>query len=336
MDCNSVLGLAREAALAFGLPLTMPALNLVETGEDCSGMVEIEIEDPAQCPLFQGRVIQNIKIGPAPDWMRYRLIAIGQRPINNMVDISNYVMFELGHPNHAYDLALLNGPKIRVAQADEGMKFTTLDSQERTLLASDLMIYDAARPRGPGGRHGRRKTPKSTTPPRDVFLEMAVFQPAHRAQDRAPSEPAQRGLLPLRTRRGPGAWARFCVDRCAALMAEYGAGELRPGMCVAEPRPWVNRMLRFRIDRCEKLLGIELTQKFCKRTLEGVGCAVNDNDPADWQVEAPSHRLDLEREVDLFEEIARVYGMDRIEGRAAARVQVPGGHRPAGTTPIPS
>ena len=310
MDCNSVLGLARETALAFGLPLTMPTLNIVETGEDCSGMVDIEIEDPAQCPLFQGRVIQNIKIGPAPDWMRYRLIAIGQRPINNMVDISNYVMFELGHPNHAYDLDLLGGPKIRVAQADEGMKFTTLDSQERSLLASDLMIYDAERPVGLAGVMGGENTEVNDAT-KDVFLELAVFNPP------TVRKTARRLGLPseasYRFERGVDqGMARFCLDRCASLMAEYGEGELRPGVCMAEPRPWVNRMLRFRIDRCEKLLGIELTQKFCKQTLEGVGCCVNDNDPADWQVEAPSHRLDLEREVDLFEEIARVYGMDRI------------------------
>lgn len=310
MDCNSVLGLARETALAFGLPLTLPKLDIKETGEDCSGVVDIQIDDPEQCQLFQGRVIENVEVGPAPDWMRYRLIAIGQRPINNMVDASNYVMFELGHPNHAYDLELLKGPKIRVGQADEGMKFTTLDGQERSLLASDLMIYDAERPVGLAGVMGGENT-EVHDGTKNVLLELAVFNPPSvRKTARRLSLPSEASY---RFERGVDhGLAKFCIDRVASLMAECGGGDLRPGMCVAEPRPWVNRQLRFRRDRCEKLLGIELTEQFCKQTLEGVGCIVNDNDPADWKVEAPSHRLDLEREVDLFEEIARVYGMDRI------------------------
>lgn len=309
-DCNSVLGLAREAALAFGLPLTLPRLELKEEGPDCSGMVPIEIEDGEQCRLFQGRVIQGIKVGPSPDWMRWRLMAVGQRPISNMVDISNYVMFELGHPNHAYDLNLLKGPKIRVANAAEGQKFTTLDGQERTLTAADLLIWDGERPVGLAGVMGGENTEvhDGTT---DVFLEMAVFNPptVRRTARRLglPSEAS------YRFERGVDqGLARYCLDRVSALLAEYGGGRLLPGVCVSEPKPWTNKTLRFRREKAEALLGIALDPAFCERTLTGMGCVVDASDADDWTVEAPSHRLDLEREVDLFEEVARVYGMDRI------------------------
>jgi len=309
-DCNSVLGLAREAALAFDLPLTLPKLELRESGPDCSDRVGIVIDDGDQCPLFQGRVIEGVRVGQSPDWMRWRLIAIGQRPISNMVDISNYVMFELGHPNHAYDLNLLKGPMIRVGQASDGQKFTTLDGQERTLTAADLLIWDAERPVGLAGVMGGEET-EVTDATRDVFLELAVFNPptVRRTARRLglPSEAS------YRFERGVDqGLARYCLDRVSSLMAEHGGGRLLPGLCVAEPKPWQMRTLRFRRDKAEKLLGIALDAAFCEKTLSGMGCVVDATDAADWKVLAPSHRLDLEREVDLFEEVARVYGMDRI------------------------
>ncbi|WP_461209118.1 phenylalanine--tRNA ligase subunit beta [Desulfocurvus sp. DL9XJH121] len=309
-DCNSVLGLAREAALAFGLPLTLPRLELKESGPDCTGMVDIAIDDPAQCPLFQGRVIKDITVGPAPAWMRYRLIACGQRPISNVVDVSNYLMFEMGHPNHAYDLDLLKGPAIRVGQADEGMKFTTLDGQERTLSASDLMIYDAERPVGLAGVMGGEET-EVHDGTKNVFLELAVFNPPTiRKTARRQSLPSEASY---RFERGVDqAMARYSLDRAASMMAEYAGGTLLPGACVNEPRPWANKTMVLRRERAEKLLGIELSEDFCDTTLTGLGCKVDSSDPALWQVEAPSHRLDLEREVDLIEELARVHGMDRI------------------------
>ncbi|MBU1002695.1 MAG: phenylalanine--tRNA ligase subunit beta [Proteobacteria bacterium] len=309
-DCNSVLGLARETALAYGLPLTMPTLTLNESGEDCSDMVKVVIDDPAQCPLFQGRVIKGLKVGPAPAWMRYRLIAVGQRPISNMVDISNYVMFELGHPNHAYDLDLLKGGMIRVGQASNGQVFTTLDNQQRKLTAADLLIWDAERPVGLAGVMGGAET-EVHDGTSTLFLELAVFNPPTiRRTARRLGLPSEASY---RFERGVDqGLARFSLDRAASLMAEYGGGQLLPGLCVAEPRPWGNRNLRFRRERAEKLLGIALSEEFCRKTLTGLGCTVDDGKVADWAVEAPSHRLDLEREVDLFEEIARVYGMDRI------------------------
>lgn len=309
-DCNSVLGLARETALAFGLPLTMPAPRVVESGPDCSAMVPIAIDDPARCALFQGRVIQGVRVGPAPDWMRWRLIAVGQRPISNIVDVSNYVMFELGHPNHAYDLNLLRGPAIRVGLAAEGQHFTTLDGQERTLTARDLLIWDAERPVGLAGVMGGLETEVSDATS-DVFLELAVFDPA--TIRRTARRLGLQSEASYRFERGVDqGLARRSLDRAAALMAECGGGRLLPGVCVAEPAPWRQRTVRLRRARAEKLLGIPLEDAFCRTTLAGMGCAVDEADPADWQVQVPSHRLDLEREVDLIEELARVHGMDRI------------------------
>lgn len=309
-DCNSVLGLAREAALAFGLELNLPKVNLQEAEEKSEDLVTIKVDDPDQCPIYQARVIKDVKIGPAPAWMRYRLIAIGQRPINNMVDISNYAMFELGHPTHAFDMDLLKGDEIRIGQAKDGDTLKTLDDQDRKLIESDLLIWDAERPVALAGVMGGANTEvhDETT---NVLLECAVFNPPSvRKTARRLSLPSEASY---RFERGVDhGLAQYCCDRVAAFMGEYGGGTVLKGASVAEPKPWKNNHLNFRRERCEKLLGLELTDDFCRTTIKGMGCTIDETDPADWKIEAPSHRLDLEREVDIFEEIARVYGMDRI------------------------
>jgi phenylalanyl-tRNA synthetase beta chain len=147
-DCLSVLGIAREAALGFGLPLSLPKFTLAEDAAagDAEKLVRIDIADGELCPVYRARLLSGVKIGKSPDWMRYRLTAIGQRPISNIVDVTNYVLFELGQPLHAFDRALLKGDVIRVAPAKDGQQITTLDGMERKLLASDLLIWDAERP----------------------------------------------------------------------------------------------------------------------------------------------------------------------------------------------
>ncbi|MBU1042347.1 MAG: phenylalanine--tRNA ligase subunit beta [Proteobacteria bacterium] len=311
-DCLSVLGIAREAALGFGLPLSMPKLNLVEdpAAGDATKVLRIDIADGELCPVYRARVLTGAKIGPSPDWLRYRLLAIGQRPISNIVDVTNYILMELGQPLHAFDRGLLKGDVIRVAPASDGQTITTLDGQERKLLGSDLLIWDAERLVALAGVMGGGNSSISEAST-EVVLECAIFRPG------TIRKTARRLALPseasYRFERGVDqVGSLFALERAAQLMAEVSGAKVLQGIACAEPKPWADRSHIFRIARCNALLGLDLTDEFCRTTLTGLGCGVDASDPACWQVSSPSHRLDLEREVDLFEECGRVHGLDRI------------------------
>jgi len=312
-DCLSVLGLARETAMAFGLPLTLPAVSVTETApaaEDAAREVRIEIADPALCPVYRGRRIKNLTVGKSPDWLRYRLLAVGQRPISNVVDVTNYVLFELGQPMHAFDRDILAGNVVRVAPAGDGMAFTTLDGQKRTLTSRDLLIWDAEKPVGLAGVMGGENsemTAKST----EVFLECAVFDPATiRKTARRLGIPSEASY---RFERGVDqVGSAYALDRAVSLIQQTAGGQVLAGTAMAEPRPFAAPRLTFRKARAEKLLGVSLTDAFCRDTLAALGCVLGAATGDGLEVLPPSHRLDLEREVDLIEEVGRVYGMDRI------------------------
>ncbi|BDQ36899.1 phenylalanine--tRNA ligase beta subunit [Pseudodesulfovibrio nedwellii] len=309
-DCLSILGFARETALAFDLPLTMPELNLVEAGGNAADDLKILIDDPALCPAYHGRIIRGVETRKSPDWMRFKLLALGQRPISNIVDVTNYIMFELGQPLHAFDLDLIEDATIRVAPATDGMKFTTLDDVERTLTSKDLLIWDGKKPVALAGVMGGANSEmhaESTS----VLLEAAVFRPG------TVRKTARRLSLPsdasYRFERGVDQQlTRFCQDRAAQLMAEASGGSVVSGVVSNEPTPWQDRTHGYRHARCMSLLGLDLEQDFAKKVFEGEGCAVDDSNADNWTVSSPSHRLDLEREVDLYEEVGRVFGLDQI------------------------
>jgi len=311
-DCMSVLGLAREVAMIFDLPLTMPESQPVESGEgDAAAMVDIKIDDPELCPVYQARLLSGVTVGKSPAWMRYRLLAVGLRPINNIVDVTNYVMFELGQPLHAFDRNLLHGDTIRVAPAGQDIKtFTTLDDQKRDLEPEDLLIWDAGKPVALAGVMGGANT-EMRAGSTEVLLESAVFRPG------TVRKTARRLALPsessYRFERGvdqPGSY--LAMNRAAKLMAELSGARVVPGVAKNEAKAFTPASLRFRREKAEQLLGIALDEEFCKKTLIAMGCEFTGGGPGDWTMTAPSHRLDLEREVDLIEEVARVYGMDTI------------------------
>lgn len=312
-DCLSHLGVARETALAFGLPLTLPELKLEQGGEPHRPYAEIVIDDPELCPMYSARYLRGAKIGPSPAWMRYRLHAVGVRAISNLVDVTNYILMELGQPLHAFDWDLLRGDRVRIAPASAGMTMTTLDGQERKLLASDLLIWDAERPVALAGVMGGLET-EINAGSANVLLEGAVFRPGTiRKTARRLSLHSEASY---RYERGVDqANTPYATARAAQLMAELSGARVLPHVSLAEPRPWRERHHIFRRARLNSLIGIDFEPAFCKRVLEGMGCAVDDANAESWAVTSPSHRLDLEREVDLFEEIARVHGMDRIPER---------------------
>lgn len=309
-DCLSVLGLARETALAFGLPLTMPAFTLHEEGEDISGLIPVEIADPALCYQYQGRILEHVTVRPSPMWLRHRLNAVGIRAISNIVDVTNYVMMECGQPLHAFDRNRIEGGRIIVSPAAEGETVVTLDGQERRLLPGDICIRDAQRIIALGGVMGGLNS-EMTAESRSVFLESATFRPA------SIRKTARRlGLsseASFRFERGVdqniSTWA---MDRAAAMMAELSGGMVCRGVCRKEAGPWKAPVMTFHPDRCNRLLGVETSPEFQRNVLEGMGCAIDSSAADAWQVTAPSWRQDFSREADLVEEVARVYGMDRI------------------------
>jgi phenylalanyl-tRNA synthetase beta chain len=311
-DCMSMLGLAREVGLAFGLPVTIPEFHHPESGVEASKSMCIDIPEPEFCPVYSGRFIEGVRVGPAPDRMRWRLLAIGQRPINNIVDVTNYVMFELGQPLHAFDMDLLEGGKIRVARAEQGMSLTTLDGQKRKLLSSDLLIWDGVKPVALAGVMGGANSEIHAGSSK-VFLESAVFRPGTiRKTARRLSLPSEasyrfeRGVDQLGSKRA--------LDRAAAMIAAHAGGGLLPGVAQSEPLPWRENTITFRPEKARQLLDLPLDDTFCRTTIEGMGCRVDPGEK-EWKVATPSHRLDLEREVDLTEELGRVYGLDRIPVR---------------------
>ncbi|MBQ4132411.1 MAG: phenylalanine--tRNA ligase subunit beta [Desulfovibrionaceae bacterium] len=312
-DCLSVLGLAREVALAYNLPLSLPALNLHEEGDDASAEMAVEIASPDDCPAYFGRIVDDVKTAPSAAKVRYRLLAAGMRPLSNVVDVTNYIMLELGQPLHAFDMRHLEGGKIRVQRAEEGMDFITLDNQNRKLTATDLLIWDGVKPVALAGVMGGQNSEIQPDTSR-VFLEGAVFDPSlvRRTARRLalPSDASyrfERGVDQNNT--------LYALNRAAALIAESAGGVVRPGVCGGIVRPWKERRITFSVGRCNDLLGVNLDADFCRTTLCGVGCRLENADIADsaWTVCPPSHRPDITLEPDLIEEIGRVYGLDRIE-----------------------
>jgi len=310
-DCLSVLGLARETALACNLPLGIPDLPLQLDASGPEVLVPIDIEDPEHCWLYSGRVITGVKIGPSPMRLRHRLHAHGVRPISNIVDVTNYILFECGQPLHSFDMDKLEGGRIVVRRAHDGDKFTTLDGQERVLTAADLCIRDGARAVALAGVMGGLDS-EITDASTNVFLESAVFKPATiRKTSRRlglSSESSyrfERGIDQQRT-----VWA---LDRACAMMAAVSGGRVQRGLSISEPCPFKAANIEFRPARADSLLGVHLANDFDEKVLTGMGCNVDkgENSPV-WRVSQPSWRPDLTREADLIEEVGRVHGLDTI------------------------
>ena len=309
-DCLSVYGFARIIGAYLGLPVTMPDFHLEEKGEDMSGAVPVQVEDGVLCPSYTGRILKGAKVGPSPAWMRYRLNAVGIRAISNLVDVTNYILMELGQPLHAFDHNKLAGNRIIVRAAKDGERLVTLDGQERMLKAGDGLICDAEKPVALAGVMGGLET-EITDESESVFLECAVFCPrsirmtARRlGLNSEASYRYERGVDPTTM--------PFALDRAAALMAELSGADVCRGICSCTPRPWQAPVVRFRRSRAEALLGVELTDEFCAKTLESLGCMVDRSNGDDWSVKTPGWRYDLTREADLIEEVAIFKGVDNL------------------------
>ena len=310
VDCYSVLGIAREAAVTFGKPFIPPKVEVKGNGEKIEDYISVEVKDQELCPRYCARVCTNIKIGPSPKWMQRRLAASGIRPINNLVDITNYVMEEYGQPMHAYDLSTISGNKILVRRAKDGDEFQTLDGQSRKLDKDMLMICDGEKEIGIAGIMGGENS-KITDEVKTVLFEAAIFHGANIRKSAKrlglrteASGKFEKGLDPYN--------AEAAIHRACQLIEELGCGEVVDGMIdVKVPLKELNR-IPFKAERVNGLLGTDISEQEMLSIFERLELKVITEENGDKVLEIPSFRQDLEGIADIAEEVARFYGYDKI------------------------
>lgn len=307
VDCYSLLGIAREAAATFRKDFVPPAVGKTGNSEDASDYIKVRIEAPDLCSRFCARIVKNIKLGPSPEWMRRRLASAGIRPINNLVDITNYVMVEYGQPMHAYDWDHISGHEIVVRRAEDGEEFQTLDGQVRKLDHDMLMICDGEKEVGLAGIMGGENS-KITDDVTTMLLEAACFNgtnirlSAKRLGLRTDASSIfEKGLDPNNT--------ELAINRACQLVEELGAGEVVGGMVDVYPEPWGSRRIAFRPDWINSFIGTDVDVQTMKEYFSRLDLGF---DEATQEVIVPSFRQDLEQEADIAEEVARFFGYDNI------------------------
>ncbi|MDP1828442.1 MAG: phenylalanine--tRNA ligase subunit beta [Archangium sp.] len=304
-DALSHLGIAREVATLLSTPLKRPDPKLTESGADASTKVQIRIDDPERCWRYCGRVVEGVTVKPSPKWMQERLKACGVRAINNLVDVTNYVMLEYGQPLHAFDLDRIGGAQIVVRTAKAGEKLKTLDEKDRPLHAEDLLICDATSPlvlAGVMGGASSEVTDKTTR----VLLECATFQPT--TVRRSAKRHALHTESSHRFERGTDvSVVPEVIDRAAALIAEVGGGTVLKGRVDAYPVKKEPRKVKLRTERVAELLGVAVPADECAKILTALGFKSTGEG---WEV--PLARVDVSIEEDLIEEIARIRGFESI------------------------
>jgi phenylalanyl-tRNA synthetase beta chain len=312
-DCLSHYGVARELATLYGKPLSRVVTVVESSGEAASGAASIEIADPDLCARYCGRVLHNVQVGPSPEWLVKRLEAVGQRPINNVADVTNYVLMELGHPLHAFDLSRLRQHKILVRRAQPGERLRTLDGVDRLLTPENLVIADGERPVALAGIMGGEESEISSCT-RAVLLESAWFEPV--SIRRTAKSQGMHTEASHRFERGADIeMAPLALDRAAALIQELAGGEILAGMIDVYPRPSPQPTLLLRRSEIARVLGTSVAGEEVERLLRSLGFQTESVGTEGWCVSPPSFRLDVSREIDLIEEVARHVGYDRLPAR---------------------
>ncbi|MDD3417597.1 MAG: phenylalanine--tRNA ligase subunit beta [Lachnospiraceae bacterium] len=307
VDCYSVLGVAREAAATFDKPFYAPKVVINESNEKVEDYVSVEVKDTDLCSRYCARVCTNIKIAPSPEWMQRRLAASGIRPINNLVDITNYVMEEYGQPMHAFDLDTVEGHKIVVKRAKDGDKFVTLDGQERALDSEMLMICDAKKQIGIAGIMGGENS-KITEEVKTVLFEAACFHGANIRKSAKrlglrtdASGKFEKGLDPNN--------AKAAINRACQLIQELGCGDVTKGMIDVYAQEKEENRISFRADRINALLGTNIKEEDMLAIFQKLELKYEEETN---ELVIPTFRQDLEGIADIAEEVARFYGYDKI------------------------
>lgn len=309
-DALSHLGIAREVAALLGAPLRPPCPALREGGGPAGAAVKIRIEAPEKCGRYAARVIEGVKIGPSPEWLARRLESCGVRSISNAVDATNYVLLELGHPLHAFDLDKVAGAEIVARTARPGERMTTLDGKDRALDPDDLVIADRDRASALAGVMGGGDSEISAGTTR-VLVESAWFAPA--TVRRSSKRHGLHTEASHRFERGADqGMVLAALDRCAALIAELAGGTVREGVVDVFPRPLERARVRLSFDRPAALLGMPVSRADAERVLRGLGFEEQDAGAEAATFVVPSWRVDVSGEEDLVEEIVRTQGYDAI------------------------
>jgi len=309
-DALSHIGIARDLSALFNRPLKYPEINLSESDKKSSDLASVEIIDAVNCPRYIGKVVIDVQIKESPEWLKKRIRSIGSRPINNVVDVTNFILHEVGQPLHAFDLDKLSGNKIVVRSAGNDLKFTTLDSKERTLRPEDLMICDSKIPVAIAGVMGGENS-EVTQSTKNILIESAFFNPSSvrkTAKQLGLSTDAsyrfERGTDPEIT-----VWA---AQRAAGLIQETGGGQILSGEIDAYPLKLKRKETGLRFARIDKILGYHIDEKDVMAILERLGFEIKKKTDDGLTAVIPLYRHDVEREIDLIEEIARIYGYNKI------------------------
>ena len=308
-DCLSMIGMAREIAASFDLDVKQPELYTEVKKSEVEQFVSVEIKDADLCPRYVAKVVKNVKVKPSPLWLQLRLIQAGMRPINNIVDITNYVMLEYGQPIHAFDFASVSGGKIIVKRANEDEVFTTLDDKERALTSEMLMISDAQKSIAIAGVMGGANT-EITDKTEMIIFEIASFD---KSSIRKTSK-----QLGLRTE----ASSRFekgvsyelplvVADRICYLVESLQAGEIVPGIIDVYPEKQAKQVIPFTVEGINRVIGSKISEAEIMAILKKLEIEVVQEDGLKAII--PHFRLDLQKEIDLVEEVARIYGYDNIK-----------------------
>lgn len=313
-DCLSVLGVARELAAMAGSELRLPQPVVVEKGQAASELTSVVIEEPVHCPRYLARLVRGVRIGPSPVWLVRRLESVGQRSVNNVVDITNLVLMELGHPMHAFDFNLLREGRIVVKLAQENERFYTLDGQERQLNSSDLVICDGVGSVALAGIMGGQNS-EIQEQSVDILLESAYFSP--NTIRRSSKRLGIHSEASHRFERGADIeMAPFALERAAALVQEVAGGEVCPGVIDTYPRRHAPAQIKLSRAKTCDTLGIDISLDSMAALLRSIQIKVKPEAAGQCgdvlMCEAPAFRPDLEREIDLIEEIARLNGYEKI------------------------
>ena len=352
-DATSHIGVARDVAALTGQPLRQPEVEIPAVGGAVDERATVEVLAPEACPRFAGMVVEGVTVGPSPDWLQERLRAVGLRPISNVVDVTNFVMHETGQPLHAYDLDTLAGARLVVRQLDAEAAFTTLDGVERTLPAGTTVVADGERTVGVAGIMGGLDSEVTDATTR-VFIEGAYWDPT--TIRRTAKALGLQTDASYRFERGADPTVQsYAVARAAEMTAELAGGEIVDGRIDENPIPYRPRTVTLRPARVAQVLGMEVPTEDIVRLLtaigfgvsdasastldafadslmreEGVAAAVEEASDAGLTVTVPPFRPDVEREIDVIEEVARLWGYDRLPTPASTPVPlVPAGDAPS-------
>lgn len=309
-DALSHIGIARDLSASLNRPFKLPDINLNEIDEESSKFARVSIEDFDGCPRYIGKVVKDVTVKESPDWLKKKLTSIGLRPINNIVDATNYVLHEIGQPLHAFDLDLLEGNEIVVRQAGNKKKFVTLDSKERELVSTDLMICDGKKPVAFAGIMGGENS-EVTEKTKNILIESAYFN-----SSRIRKTAKRIGLstdASYRFERGTDIeitlWA---ARRAAQLIGELADGKVCKGELDVYPNKFQPKVVDLRFDRLNKIMGFLIDMNKVTDIIKNLGIKVTSVTEEKLTADIPAFRPDIEREIDLIEEVARINGYDNV------------------------